>query len=97
MELIPPSIDSIWPVTQPEVSFNKNSTALAISEGVPILFKGCLCALASIFWSEFNKLAASGVLVKEGAIQFTLMLGTNSAANALVKPSMAPLELATRE
>lgn len=70
---------------------------LAISVVVPILFKGCLCALASNFCSVFNNVAARGVLVREGAIQFTLIFGASSAANAFVNPSMAPLEAATWE
>jgi hypothetical protein len=42
-------------------------------------------------------LAASGVSVKEGAIQLTLIVGANSAESALVNPSMDPLEEATKE
>ena len=68
---------------------------LAMSAVVPILFRGWRSALASLFCSLFIKEAAKGVSVKDGAIQFTLILGAYSAANALVNPSSAPLEAAT--
>ena len=95
MELIPPSTCNICPVIQFDLSDNKKQAISEMSLTVPTLFKGCLCALASIFCSLFNKLAAKGVFVKEGAIQFTLMLGASSADNALVSPSIAPLDAAT--
>ena len=53
--------------------------------------------MASFFSSEFNSVPAKGVLVIEGAIQFTLIFGANSAASALVNPSPAPFEDATNE
>ena len=37
--------------------------------------------------------SASGVLVRDGAIQFTRISGANSAARAFVSPSMAPLAI----
>ena len=67
----------------------------AISSEVPILFKGCLSAFASFFSSLFNNEAAKGVSVNEGAIQFTLILGAYSAANAFVNPSTAPFDADT--
>ena len=42
-----------------------------------------------------NNLDANGVSVNEGAIQFTLILGENSAANDFVKPSNAPFDAET--
>lgn len=67
----------------------------AISVGVPTLFNGCFWPFASTFCCEFSKDAARGVLVNDGAIQFTRIVGANSAARARVKPSTAPLEAAT--
>ena len=68
-----------------------------MSSAVPMRFSGWRWALASLFSSVFNKLPASGVSVNDGAMQLTLMLGANSAANAFVNPSIAPFELATNE
>ena len=95
MELIPPSTCNICPVIQLDLLDNKKQAISEISFTQPTLFKGWRSALDYIFCSLFNKLAAKGVSVKEGAIQFTLMLGASSADNALVSPSIAPLEAAT--
>lgn len=94
---MPPSTCIICPVIQVDLLLNRKQAKLAISSGVPIFFSGCLCALAATFTSEFRRVAASGVFVMEGAMQFTLIFGANSAANAFVSPSMAPLEDATKE
>ena len=93
---IPPSMAWICPVIQEDLSESKNSAKLATSSAAPMRFSGCLWALASIFSGEDNNALASGVWVMEGAMQFTLILGANSAANARVKPSSAPLELETK-
>ena len=87
----PPSICITWPVIQLALSDKRNSAMLAMSAGWPFLFSGFFAALASFFSSVFRSFAASGVSVKDGAIQFTLIFGENSAANALVKPSIAHL------
>lgn len=92
---MPPSTCKTWPVIQPAFSESKNAAMLAMSFVLPILFNGCRNALASFFCSVFNKEAASGVSVNEGAIQFTLIAGAYSAANDFVSPSMAPLDAET--
>ena len=89
---IPPSIWKIWPVTQADFSVNKNAAALATSIAAPIFFNGWRCALFSTFSGVFKIWLASGVWVIEGATQLTLILGASSAANAFVKPSIAPFE-----
>ena len=67
----------------------------AISSAFPIDFKGCRWALASFFSFVLSNKAANGVSVIEGEMQFTRILGANSAASARVRPSMAPFEAAT--
>ncbi len=79
------------------VGQQEHDNAFAMSAAEPIFFKGCRSAFACLFSSVLSKLPASGVSVIEGAIQFTLILGANSAANALVSPSIAPLEAAIIE
>ena len=50
---------------------------------------------ASIFSGELSSAAARGVLVSEGAIQFTrTLLAAYSAARARVRPSTAALAVA---
>ena len=92
---MPPSTFSICPVIQLDFEESKNAAMFAMSPVVPILFKGCRSAFASFFCSVFNSEAAKGVSVKDGAIQFTRIIGASSAASAFVSPSMAPFEAAT--
>jgi len=53
--------------------------------------------LASRFASLFNKGSASGVSVRERAMQLTLIFGASSAAKDIDKPSIAPFDAETRE
>ena len=69
----------------------------AMSMALPIRFIGCRCALASFFSGVFNKEPANGVSVNEGAMQLTRIVGANSAASALVRPSKAPFVVETCE
>ena len=55
----------------------------------PNLFKGWAFAIPSANALFFNIGSAIFELVKLGAMQFTLMLGANSAANETVNPSTA--------
>ena len=70
---------------------------VATCSGLPISFKGCLSAEASIFLSSESKLDAMGVLVIEGAITLIANLGANSAADAFAKDSRAPFAAAIDE
>lgn len=93
---MPPSTCMTWPVIQELCSDNRNAAIAAVSAALPTLFIGWRCALAATFSSVESNWAASGVSVKDGAMQLTLILGANSAARATVSPSMAPLELDTK-
>jgi len=97
IEDMPPSTASTCPVIQEDLSESKKAARFATSSVVPILFSGCLFAFASFFASLLSNDELKGVSVIEGAIQLTRIDGANSAANALVKPSMAPFEEATME
>ena len=66
-----------------------------MSSAVPSLFKGCFSAFDALFSSLLIKSDARGLSVKEGAIALTLIFGANSAAKLLIRPSIAPFEIAT--
>ena len=57
----------------------------------PILLNGCNFAIDSSIFEFLITFFAIFDFVKLGAIQFTLMLGANSAAKATVKPSTPDL------
>ena len=92
---LPPSTPITWPVIQELSSLNKNFAIEDESLPFPILLRGCILAIPSAIFSFFNKNSEIFELVKLGAIQFTLILGANSAANEIVKPSTAPFAEAT--
>ena len=67
-----------------------------MSVEVPYLPIGWRLLEASFFSSDDKRLVAKGVSVRDGAIQFTLILAlANSAAKEMVNPSIAPFEAAT--
>ena len=74
------------------LSSSKNLTTSEISLADPISFKGCLFFALSNLVSELRNFSDMGVSKIDGAIVFTLIFGANSAANALVSPSIAPFE-----
>ena len=88
---LPPSTPIICPVIHELSSVSKNLAIAAVSFPSPILFKGCALAIPSATILFFKIGSAIFEFVKLGAIQFTLMLGANSAAKETVKPSIAPL------
>ena len=97
MEEIPPSTLIICPVIKLALSESNYRTVFAISSASPILFNGWRSSDAFRFDSLFNNFSASGVFVIEGAMQFTLIVGANSAASDLVNPSTAPFADAIEE
>ena len=74
---------------------NKNFAIEDESLPSPILLRGCIFAIPSAIFSFFNKNSEIFELVRLGAMQLTLILGANSAANETVKPSTAPFAEAT--
>ena len=66
----------------------------ATSSAELICLSGCLLFALSMASSFLKMEEARGVLVSVGAMQFTLILGANSAANDRVNPSIAPLAAA---
>ena len=81
----------IWPVIQELSSVSKNFARAAESCPSPNLFSGCAFAIPSAKALFFSIGSAIFEFVKLGAIQFTLILGANSAARETVKPSTAAL------
>jgi len=92
---IPPSTWNICPEIQELSSLSKNLAVLAMSSAVPTLFNGWRWADFSFFSSLLKNFSANGVSVNDGAITLTLIFGAYSAAQALAKPSIAPLAAAT--
>ena len=78
-----------WPVIQLELDNNKNFAVSAKSSGLPTLFIACLVGIcsASLALSKIGFAIFDCVIL--GAIQFTLILGANSAARDVVKPWIA--------
>lgn len=70
----------ICPVINPDDSDNKKVVSSAISDASPILLKTWRSSEVFNFTSLFKSFSARGVLVIEGAIQFTLIVGANSAS-----------------
>ena len=88
---LPPSTAIICPVIHELFEVSKKLAKFAESAPIPILFKGCNFAIDSSIVEFLIIELAILDLVKLGAIQFTLIFGANSAANANVKPSTAAL------
>ena len=78
----------ICPVTILASLETKKFTIPDTSDASHIFFKGCFSLMFSSIRS-FRKIPfAKSVLVRVGAIQFTLTLGANSAARDFVSPSI---------
>jgi hypothetical protein len=91
----PPSTPITWPVIQPASGESKSAAIAAISSGSPKRWAACIAAIEFATASLLVSVAASGVRVNDGAMQFTLIFGASSAASARVNPSMAPLAIDT--
>ena len=94
----PPSTLSVWPVIQPDASEAKNSTALAMSSGLPSRRSGIESTSARCLSSPYDchwRSVAGLLRTKPGATQLAVMPhGPSSCAVCRVKPICPALALA---
>src|SRR6266511_493817 len=83
----PPSMTSVWPVIQDDLSLARNTAASATSSGVPSLRVGS-CAVSTLSRASQTARARS-VLITPGAIALTRTFGPSSYANCRVRWIMA--------
>ena len=76
----------VWPVIQFSFAEKRLYITFAILIGSPIAFNGCLSDDDFNLFSSATRCSVSGVLVNDGAMQFTATLGASSADKLLAKP-----------